>query len=221
VTEQIAAPTSEACSDCSAFLAATADFVVQHSWPVTAGAGPILVTVSGRRGVGTVALPSGNCNDVDPRIVLSPDGSTAAVTCRDHEVDLVDLVAVARHRGGLTRLALPSTTIGAITSWWDPSGGLHAMTATLVPGAGPSRPLRSDQMTTWDWQPARTGSPGAWTAASPSTVANRAYGRDGWVARLVPHGAGEIATYDWVSDTDPTVTLETVDDPTQVLAIRT
>jgi hypothetical protein len=51
-------------------------------------------------------------------------------------------------------------------------------------------------------------------------VVARAYAADGWIARLVPHGTGEIATYDWVSDDDPSVTLETVTDPSQVLAIR-
>jgi hypothetical protein len=109
---------------------------------------------------------------------------------------------------------------GAISSWWDRSGALQATTAALEPGASAGQTLRSDQMTTWDWLPASTGRTGSWSVASPPLVVNRAYAADGWVARLVTHGTGQIATYDWVSDTDPSVVLDTVADPSQVLAVR-
>ena len=94
------------------------------------------------------------------------------------------------------------------------------MTAELDPGIGPGHALRSGQMTTWDYLPAGSDAPGTWSRASPPLVVARAYAGDGWIARLVPHGAGEIATYVWVSDQDPSVTLDTVTDPSQVLAIR-
>jgi len=218
--EHVPALSGRACFDCTLFLAATAEVVVQYSWPEGESGGPIVITVTGHHAVGSVVVPSCLSTTAQPRLTLSPDGRTAALTCRADEVDRLDLTALSHRRDGLTRVPLRSATTGAISSWWDPRGGLHVLTAELDPGVGPSWALRSEQMTTWDYRPAGSRAAGTWSKASPPVVVARTYAADGWIARLVPHGAGEIATYDWVSDDDPSVTLDTVADPTQVLAIR-
>jgi hypothetical protein len=219
-SEHVPALTGLACFNCTVFLAATSEAVLEYSWPEVESGGPIVITVTGRHGIGRVPVPACTSTTAEPRLTLSPDGRTAALTCGAGEVDLLDLGALSRRRDGLARVPLPSATASAISSWWDPRGRLHVTTTALDPRIGTSQPLRSEQMTTWDYRPESRDASRAWSKASPPLVLARAYSTDGWTARLVPRGSGEIAAYTWVSDTDPRVLLDTVDDPTQVLAIR-
>jgi hypothetical protein len=137
--------------------------------------------------------------------VTSDSGETAAFTCRTGEVDVLDLATIARGgTGGVTRLTAPAPGVVVLSTWFDPTDGLHVFTTTSVSADGrPQAQVDPAGIATWD----RSGE--GWTPSGLPVARYRIYLSDGMAIRLAPDAPTAttgITSYTWTTDSGIAIT---------------